>query len=100
MSQDIEWLEAIMRKYHVHIDEAMYNETTKHVKVYNRSTLLVVHKDTITPLTLAKWNMKKYIVFNGKMGTTFAEVELPLETDGLPNLWYHCDFSEPKKIAH
>jgi hypothetical protein len=113
----IEWLHAIMLKYHIRVESAVYNEETKYVKVYTRPTLLVVHDDQITlpsgqgmqktlsdylltPLTLATWKGETYLVFGNKMGKTFEEVGLPTESDGFPNLWYHCDFAAPKKIPH
>ena len=100
MTQHTEWLHAIMLKYHIRVEPAVYNEETKHVKVYTRPTLLVVHNDQLTPLTLATWKDETYLVFGDKMGKTFEEVGLPTEPDGFPNLWYHCDFQAPKKIAH
>lgn len=100
MAHSIQWLHAIMTKYHVRVEPAIYNEETKHVKVYTRPTLLVVHNDQLTPLTLATWKNQHYLVFGNTMGKTFEEVGTPLESDGLPNLWYHCEFSDPKKIPH
>lgn len=100
MTQDIQWLQQVMLKYNLRIEPAVYNEQTKRVKVYTRPSLLVIHENQLIPLTLTTWKDKTYIVFGDKMGESFAELEISLEADGLPNVWFHCDFQAPKKITH
>jgi hypothetical protein len=99
-TRDIDWLHAIMKKYYLSVEQAVYNEETKHVKLFTRPTLLVVHENQITPLRLATWKNEHYIVFGSKMGKAFEEIGVPTEADGFPNLWYHCDFQAPQKIPH
>lgn len=100
MSQDIQWLQEVMQKHNLRIQPAVYNEQTKRVKVYTRPSLLVIHENQLTPLTLTTWKDKTYLAFGDTMGETFAELEISLESDGLPNLWYHCEYTAPKKIVH